>query len=235
MVKLESVLQFAAGDERYERINAFPVTVYAKDGTGRYLAGNHCISRLAGLSSVSDLLDKTDRELCWGASFDTLIANDHEVMDRGEALFRIEPVVDALGHAVNMLSLKLPVQNLAAECVGVLGISLNPLDYKATDFFDMVAQIAQSFGAKQDLPQFTMADRAPVVDTREILLKRLTPREQDCVRCLVKGMSAKETAQVLNLSYRTIEVYFEKIKSKLGVHKKTEILSLLYDSETSLP
>lgn len=52
----------------------------------------------------------------------------------------------------------------------------------------------------------------------------LTPREQQCFELFRMGKSAQATASILNLSNRTVENYFENIKSKLGCHSKWDLL-----------
>jgi DNA-binding CsgD family transcriptional regulator len=56
--------------------------------------------------------------------------------------------------------------------------------------------------------------------------QQLTPRENECLILYQQGFSAKQTAQKLNLSFRSVEDYFEKIKIKLGVDYKRDLLFL---------
>lgn len=57
-------------------------------------------------------------------------------------------------------------------------------------------------------------------------LKLLTNRERQCIEYLLIGKTAKETAKILNLSYRTIEYYFENIKNKLGGCQKRDLMGM---------
>lgn len=54
----------------------------------------------------------------------------------------------------------------------------------------------------------------------------LSQRERQCLRCLLEGKTAKETALFYKLSPRTIESYFEKIKQKLKCTNKRDLFSL---------
>lgn len=54
--------------------------------------------------------------------------------------------------------------------------------------------------------------------------EKLSPREKQCLKLLIKDKSAKETAAILQLSRRTVECYFENIKSKLDCWNKQEVL-----------
>lgn len=58
------------------------------------------------------------------------------------------------------------------------------------------------------------------------VISPLTYREQQCLELLRVGHSAQATAAMLHLSQRTIEHYFENIKSKLGVTSKSELLEV---------
>lgn len=53
----------------------------------------------------------------------------------------------------------------------------------------------------------------------------ISQREHDCLSLLVLGYSAREIAQHLGLSRRTVEHYIESLKSKLGCLKKSEIVT----------
>lgn len=52
----------------------------------------------------------------------------------------------------------------------------------------------------------------------------LTPKEYQCFQLYQQGLTAKETARKLGLSYRTIEGHFEHIKMKYQVDNKRDLL-----------
>ena len=52
--------------------------------------------------------------------------------------------------------------------------------------------------------------------------EKITPREQELLRMIAKGMSNKNIAQYLNLSLQTIKVYLAEIFSKFNVNNRTE-------------
>jgi DNA-binding CsgD family transcriptional regulator len=52
----------------------------------------------------------------------------------------------------------------------------------------------------------------------------LTEREQQCLDLYKQGRSSQATAAILNLSQRTVEHYFDNIKTKLGCQSKMELL-----------
>jgi DNA-binding CsgD family transcriptional regulator len=54
----------------------------------------------------------------------------------------------------------------------------------------------------------------------------LTPREYECLESMALGRSMKETANELNLSPRTVEVYINSIKLKTGFYTRSQLVSL---------
>ncbi|MBS0653081.1 MAG: autoinducer binding domain-containing protein [Verrucomicrobia bacterium] len=51
----------------------------------------------------------------------------------------------------------------------------------------------------------------------------LSQREKECLKMLIQGKSAKETAAALNLSSRTVESYLENAKNKLSCFSKQDL------------
>lgn len=49
-------------------------------------------------------------------------------------------------------------------------------------------------------------------------------QEKACLELIEKGKTLRETAEVLELSCRTVEYYFENIKNKMGCMTKSEVL-----------
>lgn len=52
----------------------------------------------------------------------------------------------------------------------------------------------------------------------------LSTRELECLFLQLRGQTAKQIAELLNLSKRTVEYYLDNIKSKLGCQNKAEVL-----------
>lgn len=54
----------------------------------------------------------------------------------------------------------------------------------------------------------------------------LSARELECLFCVLRGMTAKRVAEILQLSKRTVEFYISNIKNKFGSLTKSELLVL---------
>lgn len=59
---------------------------------------------------------------------------------------------------------------------------------------------------------------------------RFSKRELEVVFCMLRGMSAKQTGDLIGLSKRTIETYVDNIKNKLGCSTKVEMIVRTIDA-----
>lgn len=53
-----------------------------------------------------------------------------------------------------------------------------------------------------------------------------TKREQDIIRCIANGCSSREIAELLGLSFETIQTHRKRIFKKLNVHSSAEMVAL---------
>lgn len=56
---------------------------------------------------------------------------------------------------------------------------------------------------------------------------RLTRRQAQCLFYLIHGKTAKETARIISISNRTVEVYLNQIREKVGCDYKQAIIEKL--------
>lgn len=64
----------------------------------------------------------------------------------------------------------------------------------------------------------------------------LTPREQEVVKLLARGLGDRDLAQTLFISVRTVQTHLSHIYSKLGVHTRTEVaLMAVREGWASIP
>jgi NarL family two-component system response regulator LiaR len=73
--------------------------------------------------------------------------------------------------------------------------------------------------AKKVLNYFKLPDKVPEMEEAE---ERLSDRELDIIKLAARGLTNKEIADELHLSYRTIEGHLRDIFNKLGVGSRTE-------------
>jgi RNA polymerase sigma factor (sigma-70 family) len=74
---------------------------------------------------------------------------------------------------------------------------------------------------------FTPRSIASLLNKRrevESQLERLTAREKEVLRLMAEGMSSRDIASRLGISYTTVRTHIRSLGSKLGVHSKLEAI-----------
>jgi len=72
-------------------------------------------------------------------------------------------------------------------------------------------------------------------DTLDKRYERLTPREQEIMKFLIRGDSSRKLAERLGLSSRTVDIHRSKIMHKLEVASLPDLVRMVYTSNNSLP
>lgn len=88
---------------------------------------------------------------------------------------------------------------------------------------ELPALVGSSFFADNKVLQDSMSNFVTSLG-----YQKLSAREKECLVWFLKGKTAQQTADFLNLSRRTVETYFENIKDKLGCYSKAEILQSFF-------
>ena len=63
---------------------------------------------------------------------------------------------------------------------------------------------------------------------------KITAQEFECLRCLAQGRTDKETARLLNISDSTVRTYQDRLKQKLRVDTRKELINIFLASELTL-
>lgn len=109
-----------------------PGSLYWKDKNGRYLGCNEFMVKTSNLSSVNDIVGKTDYEL-WPESADKITQNDREVMQTGKMKFLEETVKIHDGTVMYFTGVKMPLKDENEAVIGVIGNSLDITHHKKTE------------------------------------------------------------------------------------------------------
>lgn len=103
-------------------IKALPGSVYWKDKEGRYLGCNDTMLEMVGMKSV---IGKTDFDMPWVESAETIRNNDLRVMALNSSLEMEETATLADGQQVTVLTKKTPLRDDQGNVIGIIGVSLN--------------------------------------------------------------------------------------------------------------
>jgi len=83
-------------------------------------------------------------------------------------------------------------------------------------YYDDNGNVEGTVGFSQLLTRFSVADA---------LKFKFTQKEIECISHMLDGKSAKETAEIMGISRRTVEFHIENIKNKLGCSTKAEVIA----------
>ncbi|SRR5579883_391367 len=179
---------------------------YSKNLDSEYIDCSENTAAALNLASLKDIKGKRDQNFGWSKQrIAFLRSHDLEVINNQKSIFKIEqPFTLANGKIIQLVSIKFPLI-INKKMVGISGISF---DLKSNRFSISNNNILTKPDTKQ-------------------LLTVLSQREQQCLRYFLNGKTAKETAMILGLSYRTIEEYLTNLKKKLGCRTKRDLLALM--------
>jgi len=111
-------------------ISLIPGSFYWKDIKGRYLGCNENVWKMARLSSMKEIIGKTDKELVWAYLADEWIKHDEWVLKENKPLSFQESVVLSSGEKTIHTVIKLPLHDSHGKVIGILGSSLDITEQK---------------------------------------------------------------------------------------------------------
>lgn len=115
----------ASVNSYFDYLMLIPGNVYWKDLKGVYLGCNLSMLDMVGLSSIQDVVGKTDYDLSWSESAGVLQKNDREVI-RSEKLHSFEEsTIFDNGSIITMISNKIPLVAKSGEVIGIIGSSID--------------------------------------------------------------------------------------------------------------
>ncbi|RUR20515.1 PAS domain-containing sensor histidine kinase [Legionella sp. km535] len=114
-----------------EKISAcVPGNFYWKNTDAEYLGCNDTLLKTLGLTSIKDIIGKTDKDL-WPDQAQTLKQNDQQVIQTGKTLF-LEEKVTMNGQDRYFTVIKMPLLDDRGNTIGILGNSLEITELKNT-------------------------------------------------------------------------------------------------------
>jgi DNA-binding CsgD family transcriptional regulator len=196
------------------------VLLYWKDSDSIYYGSNDFFAELITCATY-EMVGITDHDFTKITSqADSFQANDQQVINDNTTGMFIEHGDYKNNNAQTVLSFKTPLTDSANHTVGVFGMSF-PLDQ---DNFAKTTNLITQLGIITCKPLLTLPNN--------VIKKKhpLTNREKECIYHLIRGMTAKEIAQKLAISYRTVEKHLDNVKEKLHCKTRSELIRTIIDS-----
>jgi DNA-binding CsgD family transcriptional regulator len=194
-------------------IDQIPGCLAWKDRDLAYLGCNQNLARSHQLAAADMIIGMKDNDL--GACDESLLFYDK--YDQLALTGKIIKVLHSVGSPAPEKSFLLEKKPLLDRDCQIVGILYHCLEAPRSNTLPSLQHIDKHF-FHQDL-----LSTHYTVDSTENFMG-LSTRELECLFCLLRGKTAKQSGELLGLSKRTIEFYLENIKNKFGCQSKVELV-----------
>lgn len=201
-------------DHTIASISELPISMYFLDKHGCTVYMNEECARICGFATAQEAVGKSLADVSDEVTAAKLIFNSKIAAKANEI-----KIIDEVNHRKDgvkqqFLSIKAPWYGDDNQIFGSCGFSVVSGEHP----------LAESLALLSSLGMMNTSRKKE--QTTQTLPATLTKRECECLELILKGYTSKQIAQVLGISYRTVEEYIGNIKQKMGVKTKAELLNL---------
>lgn len=198
----------------FEFLNKIPGAIGFKDKNSTYLGGNQLLATCMGYSSPHDIVGMKDSDIRSEMVIfsEKFVKEDKEVMMKGELQH-----IDIGRYPNDIFQATLSTKKALLNANQVVGTVFSRVELKfpiLKTLIDIVPNIT--------LPQYFTVGR-------QYGKYNLSKRESESLFYLIRGYTAREIAQKLGLSPKTIEYHIEQLKNKLNCSKRSELVEKSID------
>lgn len=182
-----------------------------KDKCLRFLHCNEGFLHITGLSAEDQALGLTDKDVIWQPYNHIYEKHDLDALE-GKIYSNIIPVIDWRGKNLVFINTKIQNINSEGKVVGVISHAIEVINQNLLEVTQLLI--------KSDISGQTHYYSIGKENNKFLL----TNRESECLFYLIRGKSAKSIAKILNISFRTVEVYLENLKIKFNCKTKSDLI-----------
>ena len=192
--------------------------VIIKDIESNYAGCSESFSDLVKISK-KQLIGQSDHNLPWASCASQYRQYDEEAL-MGQISSVFEPMPIDQNTILSINAVKRPIRENTGEIIGVFAqINILPIN----------SNLGKGLSALRNKDKKLMAQSHCEPKNHKLAhfneAFKLTQRETECLFLLIRAKSAKEIAQFLEISPRTVEAYIEQIKNKMGVSTRSEMIT----------
>src|SRR5579872_5013757 len=171
-----------------------------------------------GCDSLKSALNKTAWDIATRECAEHIIATNLAVTSLQKS--KIFEININLKNKINFMSLamKFPLYDELNKIVGLFGFSSVVGKHSLGDFVTKISELG-----------FLTVNDNEYQSKNEIDNVRLSQRQMEVLRLVVRGKHSKEIAKEIGLSYRTVQHYIDNIKDKLNVYSRSELIDKVID------
>lgn len=160
-----------------------------------------------------------------------LILDAHNNFDMGNAI----SIHKVQANYINVLSLRSTKYD--TEAIYRYLMNLSQIEYHIVQFLEKAEKIIKEAESRYiiQVPELNKLVNKNKKFFREPFSRKkiFTIREEECLREIVRGKTSKQIANILGISFRTVEIHVQNIKSKLCVHTKSDLITKITSNENN--
>lgn len=198
----------------------FPCNVYFLNAQSAIQNINECSALSSGFHSIEDALGRTVFDVLTIDNACLITDVDREVMRTRQIKISDDIMVRNDGESMNFLTVKTPVYSDDNNIIGVFGCSVMIPQQPLADSLTLITKI----GMLSSLSQETLGNIIFNMKVGDIFFTR---RQSEVIHYYIRGRNARQIAEVMGLSRRTVEKYLDNIKQKMNVTSKIELIDKL--------
>jgi DNA-binding CsgD family transcriptional regulator len=211
------------GGGRLREIYDSSITTYFQSTECRIIGANEATAEFNGANSIRDLIGLDAHDI-WNneAACKMQSSGQHVMCNETLQISDFSALRSADESYLHMISFKLPWYE-QEKVIGVFGMTLE-LNTRSPGEFAMNLTRIIATGLINS-SQLSTLQALPQATNDQVYLSK---REMDILKLLVKNLTAKQIAERLFISKRTVENYLANIKLKFNCDSKFELIEKFY-------
>ena len=206
-------------------LSTLPGYIGLKDHNSRIFLVNNNVAALTGYASPQCFLDKEifDEDLNCQASelMDEFIEQDQRVFTSKKVVKELIYAQYANGQPYVFYNERYPIVNSQNEVIAIWCAATDITNINIIDFSMAYTQLTDYYLNGKSKRQFiiNLSDDSDDTDENE-----LSKRQYQCIYYLLRGYSAKQIANQLGISSRTVETHIHRLKVKYQCTSKSQLI-----------
>ena len=200
-------------------VNALPGLCYWKDENSEYMGCNQSVARSLGMRDSTAIIGRKDINLPWAAEAENYLQFDAKVLE-GSQVSMVEKIYLRDSDFCYAITRKNPIYNDDNEVVGIFGQAFLLSSPEVIDSIKDVYNNDRNIFDGVEISNYQVLDKFP----------SLTQRETECLFYFLRKYSAKNIANHLGISARTVEQHIVSIKNKYQCATRASLLEFCFNN-----
>lgn len=206
-----------------KKLKSLPFNVFILDTESGLRDANDHVVDVYRSDSLSQVLGKKVTDMCEYQFASRVLVTDKAVLQHGSLQILEEAGRLFDDSFIQMISFKYPLY-FQENLIGILGFAIPLQCHNVNAFTQSLLSLTNTGLLCQNKLVFANLTNGTLLDGTYY-----NQHECNLLKYVLRGRTAKEIARELNLSYRTIEHQFERLKLKANCKSRSELIDKAFD------